>query len=160
MSEIAPSLVGKLLEDGEQLNPEREELHRPEDADKWEGAYKTFDELWALKQKQMELFRELGASIAYRRALHKVGLVPGQVKNVLRAEDIYETTPITPGHPLKAIRFSYAKRYPNALVGVVTKDDRHVYFQDPVPRQYGEQAPTYAEFNAKRQAAREQAAGY
>jgi hypothetical protein len=41
---------------------------------KWDKAHDSFGKLYALKQKSMGLFREMGRSIAYERALARVGL--------------------------------------------------------------------------------------
>ncbi len=161
MNDLAKRFVGTMLEDGQppemptEPSPEGAPAAKPDRGQHWDNAHKSFGELWDLTLKKQETMRELGGAIAYERALYRAGITRADVKQAIRADAVYETTPIPPGHPLKGIRVRYSRKHPKAIVGVLTNEDKSVFFAEPVAARWGDPTPTYEEFMAKENAARE-----
>jgi len=86
-------------------------------------------------------------SFKYYSGYETLDLTRNDVQATIRADDVYETTPLPAGHPLQNIRRRFAKKYPNAIVGVQTKDGREVFFNEPLPPEYGP-VITYEQFSA------------
>lgn len=153
MNDFAERYVAHVLEDevapGAGEPPAEAPAPAPERGprQKWDDAHTTFQKLWDLTLQKQKTMSELGRSIAYNRALAHVDLTRNDVQATIRADDVYETTPLPAGHPLQNIRRRFAKKYPNAIVGVQTKDGREVFFNEPLPPEYGP-VITYEQFSA------------
>lgn len=54
----------------------------------WDAAHDSMQKLWPLKQKSLELFRELGRAMGYERALAHVGLTRDDVASPIYGAQI------------------------------------------------------------------------
>lgn len=87
MESKADKIVGKMLED-EQQDAHVKAYDRVQ---KWDKAHGTYQKLYPMKLKAMQLFREMGTAIAYERALAHVGLKPEDVAHQIRGAQIGST---------------------------------------------------------------------
>lgn len=74
---------------------------------KWDGAHRTFADLYALKQKSMGLMKEMGRSIAYHRALARAGLKREDVARPISGGAIGATHNYKVKMPAKMCRDTY-----------------------------------------------------
>jgi hypothetical protein len=84
----AEQIVDKLLEDGEQQDAHVKAYDRMQ---KWDNAHGSYQKLYPMKLKAMQLFREMGTAIAYERALAQVGLTKEEVAHTIRGAQIGST---------------------------------------------------------------------
>lgn len=84
----AEQIVDKLLEDGEQQDAHMEPYRRVQ---KWDKAHSTYGHLYGLKLKAMDLFRQMGRSIGYERALAHVGVDKADVERQIYGDQIGAT---------------------------------------------------------------------
>lgn len=68
----------------------------------WDNAHRSTKELFALKQKSLDLFRELGRSIAYERALAHVGIDKKDVSSPIYGAQIGSIDNYKRTKPIKA----------------------------------------------------------
>lgn len=156
MSTAAATIATRLLEADEPAPeqpaaPTARQVPHPSHA-KWSGARKTFDELWALKQKAMDLYGELGRSIRYNHALAELGYTREEAEGPVPASAIASTDNLPPNHPGKRWFRTYAKRFPDAVVGAKLKGGGILFFNNPHnPRTGGADYPTYEAWAAMQQ---------
>lgn len=84
----ADKIVDKLLEDGEQLDAH---VKAHERVQKWDNAHASYQKLYPMKLKAMDLFRQMGRAIGYERALAKVGLSKEDVASRIHGAQIGAT---------------------------------------------------------------------
>lgn len=160
MNTLAEQLATRLLESDEippeqppqqsqPATPKARQVPHPSH-EKWTGARKTFDDLWALKQKAMDLYGEMGRSIRYNQALAELGYTREEVRGPVPANIVSSTDNLPANHPGKRWFRSYAQRFPDAVVGAKLEDGSILFFNNPHnPRTGNPDYPTYEEWGAK-----------
>lgn len=119
---------------------------------KWSGARKTFDDLWKLKQRAMDLMGEMGRSIRYSEALAELGYTREECEGPVPASDIASVDRMPINHPGRRWFRSYAQRFPDAIVGAKLKGGGILFFNNPHnPRTGGADYPTYEAWAAMQQ---------
>jgi len=160
MNQLANQLATRLLEADEVPPEQPPQGQRPAarqvphpSHEKWSKARSTFDDLWKLKQKAMDLYSELGRSLRYSQALAEIGYTREEVRGPVKAEMIVSTDNLPPNHPGKRWFRSYAQRFPDAVVGARLEDGTILFFNNPHnPKSGAPDYPTYADWAAKRTA--------
>ena len=76
---------------------------------KWDKAHGSFQKLYALKHKSMGLFREMGRSIGYERALARVGLTRDDVSHPIYGAQIGSTDNYKQTRPVRRCQNVYCK---------------------------------------------------
>ena len=76
---------------------------------KWDGAHRTFGELYKLKHKSLGLFREMGRAIGYERALARVGLTRDDVSHTISGAQIGSTDNYKQTRPVRRCQNVYCK---------------------------------------------------
>lgn len=150
---VADQLAKVMLEDDatpEQPSAQPDAAAAESPTAKWDKAHGTWKELRALHAKRDALFQEIGFSLTWARALAHVGLTPKDARGVLRAQDTGSTDMggLPHGSAARLIYRTYAKKYPNAVVGAHLVDGGVVFFKEPIAPRGGQDVPTYEEFKA------------
>lgn len=76
----------------------------------WDNAHSSYRDLYALKVKAMEKYKEIGRALAYERALASIGVSREEVAHVIRADQIGATHNYKRTVPSKQCRTSYCDR--------------------------------------------------
>jgi len=84
-----------------------EHVKAHERVQKWDKAHDTYKKLHTLKHKSMGLFRELGRSIGYERALARVGLTRADVSHPITGAAIGATHNFKKTRPAKVCKRTY-----------------------------------------------------
>jgi hypothetical protein len=98
----ADSVVSALLEDD--YDAHMKDYKRVQH---WDKAHASTKELYGLKKKALGLFKELGISIAYNRALAHVGLKPEDVERAIRGAQVAATDNYKHVIPINACSNTY-----------------------------------------------------
>jgi len=84
-----------------------EHVKAHERVQKWDKAHDTYRKLHTLKHKSMGLFRELGRSIGYERALARVGLTREDVSHPIYGAQIGSIDNYKKTRPVKVCQAQY-----------------------------------------------------
>lgn len=103
----AEKIVASLLE-----TDYDEHVKAHERVQKWDKAHATYHDLLKKKQQAAQLFRELGRSISYERALARVGVDKAQVSSQIYGAQIGSTHNLKTKRPLRRCQTFNCDRQP------------------------------------------------
>jgi hypothetical protein len=138
------TIVNTLLE-AEQLDAHVKAYDRIKS---WDGAYSTYHDLRAKHLKARALFDKMGVSIAYERALAKVGLAKDQVDAPIRLNSFLNST-LPKEMPAKAREICLLAlqrmrhgggMWGNVIIGARGNDGASYWFDEPVT-EVGQELP-------------------